>query len=141
MYATSENILTDEISLEDSILYLFTTDIPQNGYFSFLYEIIAEDDMNSSNNIDFSFYNSNTLPFVINEIMYDPDLDEPEWIEIANNMIIPDLTEIILVVDEDTLHIPYCDETFYLITNSSNDADSLYFVTLVLTLCISYYWC
>jgi len=121
----TENIFIDEISLEDSLLYEITTDLPQNGYFTFLYEITADEDMNSSNNVDFSFFNSNTLPFVINEIMYDPILDEPEWIEIANNITIPDLTEIILVVDEDTLHIPYCDEPFYLITNSSSDADSL----------------
>jgi hypothetical protein len=121
----SENIFTDEISLEDSIFYEFTTAIVQEGYFSFLYEIISEDDMNSSNNIDFSFYNCGSLPFVINEIMYDPDGDEPEWIEITNNFVVPDLTEVILVVDEDTLDIPYCSETYYLITDSENDADSL----------------
>jgi len=121
----SENIFTDEISLEDSIIYEFTTAIVQEGYFSFLYEIISEEDLNSSNNIDFSFYNCGSLPFVINEIMYDPDGDEPEWIEIINNIIIPDLTEIILVVDEDTLEIPYCAETYYLITDSNNDVDSL----------------
>ena len=121
----SENIFTDEISLEDSLYYEFTTDIVEGGYFSFLYEIISEDDMNAGNNIYFSFYNSESLPFVINEIMYDPDGDEPEWIEITNNFQIPDLSEIILVVDEDTLEIPYCAEIYYLITNSENDADSL----------------
>ena len=121
----SENIFTDEISLEDSIIYEFTTDIVQDGYFSFLYEAISEDDMNQDNNIDFSFYNSGSLSFVINEVMYDPDGDEPEWIEIINNIIIPDLTEIILVVDEDTLEIPYCNEIYYLVTGSNSDADSL----------------
>ena len=121
----SENIYTDEISLEDSLLFEFATDIVEGGYFSFLYEVISENDMNPNNNIDFSFYNSGSLPFVINEIMYDPDGDEPEWIEITNNFQIPDLLEIILVVDEDTLEIPYCDENYYLITNSENDVDSL----------------
>lgn len=120
-----ENIFIDDISLEDSINYEFTTDIVEDGYFSFLYEIISESDMNSGNNIDFGFYNDRSLPFVINEIMYDPDGDEPEWIEIINNIVIPDLTEIILVVDEDTLEIPYCAENYYLVTNSENDADSL----------------
>ena len=121
----SENIFIDEISLEDSTTYEFTTEIVQNGYFSFLYEVISEDDMNPANNIDFSFYNSGFLPFVINEIMYDPDGDEPEWIEIINNFTIPDLTTIIIVIDEDTLEIPYCNETYYLVTNSENDADFL----------------
>ncbi|MEA2096775.1 MAG: lamin tail domain-containing protein [Candidatus Cloacimonadota bacterium] len=121
----SENIFVDEISLEDSTTYEFTTDIVQNGYFSFLYEVISEDDMNPANNINFSFYNNGFLPFVINEIMYDPDGDEPEWIEIINNFQISDLTEIVLVVDEDTLEIPYYTENYYLITNSENDVDYL----------------
>lgn len=121
----SENIFTDEISLNDSLYYEFTTDIVENGYFSFLYEVFSEDDMNAGNNIDFGFYNSGSLPFVINEIMYDPNGDEPEWIEIINNFQIPDLSEIILVIDEDTLEIPYCDETYYLVTGSNNDVDSL----------------
>lgn len=121
----SENIFSDEINIEDSLCYEFTTNIVNEGYLSFLYEVISENDMNPGNNIDFSFYNSGSLPFVINEIMYDPDGDEPEWIEIINNIIIPDLTEIILVVDEDTLEIPYCDETYFLITDSESDADSL----------------
>ena len=121
----SENIFIDEISLEDSIIYEFTTDILEGGYFSFLYEVISEDDMNAGNNIAFSFYNSGSLPFVINEIMYDPDEDEPEWIEIINNFTIPDLITIIIVIDEDTLEIPYCMENYYLITNSENDVDYL----------------
>ena len=120
-----ENIFLDEISPEDSLYYEFATDIVDDGYFSFLYEIISESDLNPGNNIDFSFYNSGSLPFVINEIMYDPDGDEPEWIEITNNFQIPDLFEIILVVDEDSLIIPYCDENYFLITDSENDADSL----------------
>ena len=120
-----ENIYIEEIYLNDSLYYEFTTDIVQDGYYSFLYEVISEGDMNAGNNIDFSFYNSGSLPFVINEIMYDPNGDEPEWIEIINNIIIPDLTKIILVVDEDTLEVPYCDQTYYLVTNSENDADSL----------------
>ena len=121
----TENIFIDEISLDDSLYYGFTTNIMQDGYYSFLYEVISEEDMNSGNNIDFSFYNSSSLPFVINEIMYDPDEDEPEWIEIINNFAIPDLTKIILVIDEDTLEIPYYVENYYLITNSENDADFL----------------
>lgn len=122
---SSENIFTDEISLNDSLYYEFTTDIVEGGYFSFLYEVFSEDDMNAENNIDFSFYNSHALPFVINEIMYDPNEDEPEWVEITNNFIIPNLTELLLVVDEDTLTIPYCDENYYIITNSESDVDSL----------------
>jgi len=121
----SENIFTDEINLYDSLYYEFTTDIMEGGYFSFLYEVISEDDLNSVNNINFSFYNSSSLPFVINEIMYDPNEHEPEWIEIINNFQIPNLSEIILVIDEDTLEIPYCDENYYLVTGTNNNADSL----------------
>ncbi len=121
----SENIYSDIISLEDSLIFSFSTDLPQNGYFSYAYEVISEEDMNTANNYDFSFYNSGSLPFAINEIMYDPDGDEPEWIEITSNISIPDLSEINLVVDEDTLSIPYCADAYYLVTNSYADADTL----------------
>ena len=122
---SSENIYSEEISLEDSLMFSFIIELPQNGYFSYVYEVTSEEDMNAANNIDYGFYNSGSFPFVINEIMYDPDGEEPEWIEITNNLQIPDLSEIILVVDEDTLEIPYCDETFYLVTNSNTDVDTL----------------
>ena len=121
----TENIYSEEIILEDSLMFSFITDLPQNGYFSYAYEVTSEEDMNAANNIDYGYYNGGSLPFVVNEIMYDPDVEEPEWIEITNNLQIPDLSEVILVVDEDTLKIPYCDETFYLVTNSNADADTL----------------
>jgi len=51
---------------------------------TFKYEIISIEDLNEDNNIDFSFYNNNALPFVINEIMYNPNEEEPEWLELKN---------------------------------------------------------
>ncbi|MCF7857779.1 MAG: lamin tail domain-containing protein [Candidatus Cloacimonetes bacterium] len=120
-----ENIFTDDLSFEDSLVYSFNSPVPQNGYYSFLYEISSENDLNSENNSAFSFYNNSAFPFVINEIMYDPEGDEPEWIEIINNFIIPNAAEIVIVVDDDTLQLPYCPEQYYLITGSESDMVAL----------------
>jgi len=122
-----ENIFLADISLEDSLNYQFETDIISDGYFTFYYEVLAEEDLNAVNNSDVSFYNSNSLPFVVNEIMYDPPDDEPEWIELTNNFPVSDLNNIVIIINNDTLQIPYCNEDYYLITNSNNDIDSWIF--------------
>lgn len=120
-----DDIFTDEIMLEDSLLYQFETDLVSDGYYTFCYDVIADEDLNIANNFDVSFYNSNSLPFVINEIMYDPLDDEPEWIELTNNFSVTYLNEIVVIINNDTLQVPFCNEDYYLLTNSSNDADSL----------------
>lgn len=121
----TENIYINELTISDSIYHQFETDLIHDGYFTFVYEVTSEEDWNASNNIDFSFYNSNALPYVINEIMYDPLDDEPEWIELTNNFQVSNLNNIVVIVEEDTLEIPYCDESYYLITSSNDDVDSL----------------
>ena len=115
----------DDIELQDSTLVIFWTEIPIEGYFTFIYRIESEEDMNSTNNIDYAFYSNNALPFVINEIMYDPDGDEPEWLELKINIYIPHLEEISIVVDEDTLFIPFLESDYFLITGSEEDAQFL----------------
>jgi hypothetical protein len=118
-------IFQDEVTLDDSLVYEFSTEIPTVGYTTYIYEIYSSEDMNATNNFDFSFYNNNALPFVINEIMYDPESEEPEWLEIKINNYIPHLEEISIIVDEDTLTIPSSDDEYLLLTQSEENADSL----------------
>ncbi len=122
---TETELFQDEISISDSINFSFSAAIPPNGYTTFRYEIYSSEDLNTSNNSDYSFYNNNALPFVINEIMYDPNEDEPEWLELKVNDFIPALEEIFLVVDEDTLLLPFSDNEYFIITGSNDDVEFL----------------
>jgi len=125
-------IFSEELVLSDTLFYEFTTDIPVIGYTTFRYEIEPDEDLNSLNNSDYSFYNNNYLPFVVNEIMYNPaeseynvDEDEPEWIELKINDFIPNLDKIIAFVGTDSIEIDLQDVEYLLITGSEEDADSL----------------
>ncbi|MBC8385039.1 MAG: lamin tail domain-containing protein [Candidatus Cloacimonetes bacterium] len=118
-------IFSEEISLSDTLYFDFTTDIPGIGYTTFHYLIESDEDMNLENNSDYSFYNNNFLPFVINEIMYDPDNNEPEWIELKINSFIPNLKNIIAYIGVDSIKIDFQDGEYVLLTGSEEDADSL----------------
>ncbi len=115
-------IWKEEVTLTDSLCYQFFSDLPESGYTTFLYEINSSEDQNNENNFACSFYNNESRPFVINEIMYDPPAEEPEWLEIRINNFISDLEEIILVTNEDTLRLPNIDAPFLLVTDSEDDA-------------------
>ncbi len=118
-------IYQQEIAILDSLLFIFLTDITPIGYTTFKYEIISIEDLNEYNNIDFSFYNNNALPFVVNEIMYNPNEEEPEWLELKINDFIFALEEFFLIVDEDTISIPFSENEYILITNSNEDIQFL----------------
>ncbi|NQV18043.1 MAG: lamin tail domain-containing protein [Armatimonadetes bacterium] len=118
-------IYQQEIAIFDSLLFTFITEITPIGYTTFKYEIISIEDLNEYNDIDFSFYNNNALPFVVNEIMYNPNEEEPEWLELKINYFIFALEEFFLIVDEDTLSLPFSDNEYILVTNSNEDVQFL----------------
>lgn len=120
-------VYSEEIFLTDSLEIIFSTTLPTTGYYEFAYEIQSNEDLNEANNADCSFWNCNGLPFVINEIMYAPDGEMPEWIEIKFNLQVLNLQWILLVANQDTLQIDYPEpETeFMIITNSWSDIDTL----------------
>jgi Lamin Tail Domain len=124
---SNEEIYSDLISIVDSLEVMFSTYIPDTGYYEFIYEILSEEDLNESNNIALSFWNVRELPFVINEIMYAPIDDLPEWLELKFNLEISDLSNFYLVVDEDTLQLDYpsSETEFMIITNSWDDIETL----------------
>ncbi len=119
-------IYQQEIAISDSLLYTFITEIPPIGYTTFKYEIISIEDLNEDNDIDFSFYNNNALPFVVNEIMYAPNEGEPEWLELKINYFIFALEEFSLIVDEDTLSIPFSENEYIVVTHSNEDVQFLH---------------
>lgn len=120
-------IIQEIVSLADSLELILATEMPESGYNEFIYRIESDEDLNASNNVDCSFFDNCGLPFVINEIMYAPSTEMPEWLEIKFNLEIMDMENFYLVVDEDTLEICYPDpEIEYLIvTSSANGIDSL----------------
>jgi Lamin Tail Domain/FlgD Ig-like domain len=124
---SSVNVYSDFIELADTLKRSFYTDLPSTGYYEFQYEIISDEDLNATNDNQISHFNNRGLPFVINEIMYAPQNDMPEWIELKFNSNIENLVDFYLVVDEDTLQItnPDSESEFMIITYSQSDIDTL----------------
>ncbi len=126
--STEQNYTTifeKSLQFEDSLLYTFDTDKFLDGYVIFKYEIFNENDQNPENNITYSFFNNQALPFVINEIMYNPDTDNPEWIELKINDLIPEISSIMFVTDNDTIYISNSGYEYILLTDSEEDALTL----------------
>ncbi|MFO7896042.1 MAG: hypothetical protein R6U84_03840, partial [Candidatus Cloacimonadales bacterium] len=117
-----ELIFSESLELSDSLLIEFDTSIPTEGYYQIRYQIEAAADLNAENDSCYRFYNRNSLPFVINEIMYDPDVDEPEWLEIKFNVAKEHLEQLQVTVREDTILIPNMPAEYLLITASSEDS-------------------
>jgi len=115
-------VYEENLTIDDSLNFSFFTELPPIGYTTFKYEIISIEDLNEYNNIDFSFYNNNALPFVVNEIMYNPNEEEPEWLELKINNFIPDLDQIYIIVSDDSVTIPISDNDFILLTDSEEDS-------------------
>ena len=126
-YNSGVEVYIEDLALTDSMEITFYTDYPETGYFEYWYEIISDEDMNDMNNWQNAHFNNNGLPFVINEIMYAPMTEMPEWIELKFNSNISSLEEFYLVVDDDTLQIanPEIESEFMIITNSWSDIDTL----------------
>ncbi|MFC1898012.1 lamin tail domain-containing protein [Candidatus Cloacimonadota bacterium] len=125
--SAATEIYDDIVAIEDSLEIIFCSNKPDTGYYEFEYFVYSNEDLNELNNSDCSFFDNYGLPFVINEIMYAPENEMPEWLEIKFNLEIADLSEFYLVVDEDTLQIDYPEPeiAFMIITNSWNDVDTL----------------
>ena len=121
-----DRLFYDEISLDDTLIYSFNSDIPLNSYYTYKYTTNNADDMNEYDNFCYGFYNDNSLPFVINEIMYNPQDNEPEWIEIKKNYQLSELDTIKIVIGSHILstNLPNCE--YFLLTSSQNDAEFLF---------------
>lgn len=89
--SNQENLIDNSVKLslnpEDSLFYPFKNKIIiQNITKNYIAKIVAEDDDTTNNYFTFSIFPGYPKSSVIvNEIMFYPSNDEPEWIEIFNN--------------------------------------------------------
>ncbi len=116
-------IYSDNLTLNDTLYYSFETEKYFNGYYTFKYEISNDD--NPKDNTVFSFYNDGSLPFVINEIMYNPSEDEPEWIEIHKNIQLAEEDSFFIKIGNDSYYLNMPAEEYFLITSDLEDAEFL----------------
>ncbi len=86
-----EKLIADSEKLnlnpDDSILYTFNNEIKIENFIKYYsLKTVFEDDDTSNNHFSFSVYPGYPKSSVlVNEIMFYPNNDEPEWIEIFNN--------------------------------------------------------
>lgn len=118
-------IYFSSLTLVESLEVTFNTPLPASGYYRYDYEITASEDINQLNNNGNAFFNMSALPFVINEIMYAPATGLPEWIEIKQNFLVPELQHFYLIAEQDTLFLPFFQEEYILITSNYAAADTL----------------
>jgi len=121
-----KNLLTgDEDSYEEYLVWendaiLLNTMQPDMGYYSYEYFLEIAGDSNIANNSAEWFLNLQSLPWVVNEIMYHPASDEPEWIEIKSNLEMPLQVDLWIKVDDDSCAL--CSAAEYLII-TGDEAD------------------
>ncbi len=128
LYQEEENlVLLDsvDIIIADSISYVFQTDLPEDTYCTFKYVADSAEDENQSNNFCISKYLSKTLPCVINEIMYNPLVDEPEWLEIRVNNPGLMIDDFYLVSGEETIVVKRTNKQFIVLTSTVEDSTFL----------------
>jgi len=123
--ADETEIFSAELNIADSLQFEFQTNLSLEGYTTFHYEIISSQDFNIENNSAFSFYNNHSLPFVINEIMYNPFENEPEWIEIKINNYIPALDRFFVFSNNDSVMVENVNSEYILLVHSEEDAEFL----------------
>jgi len=83
-----ENIGEETFSIASGVIDSFTIqfDTSEKCYYLFGFSVSNADDINNQNNIVFISYNSPVnYPIAISEIMFAPEGDNPEWLEIYQN--------------------------------------------------------
>ncbi len=108
-YDNGEEIATQNfsISAEQSEEFSYPKEINEKNYYRFGFLIFSNFDLDTSNNIVFTTYNSpQNYPMPVNEIQYAPKGDEPEWLELYNNFSYPiDISGWELADKKDTLSL------------------------------------
>ncbi len=100
---------------EDSTIE-FTSDIPPKGCYYYFYSFNQESLT--------KLWIQDTVPTVINEIMFNPLINEPEWIELYSK--IPQEHNVTIAISSDSLEVPISNEGFYIITSNLSDVDQLH---------------
>lgn len=117
-------ISEEDFSLISSIEIIKETDYFSNVYNIFCYEIASTEDNDLSNNTKYQAFSDMPRAFVVNEIMYNPLLNEPEWLEIRQNNHFPEIDTLTLICDNDSLSFKTDEQEFIILCKSK--ADSLF---------------
>ena len=103
-------IYQDNLTVQSYYEFQFTSEIPNEGIYQYTYTF-------SDYVITENWY-QDIRPIVVNEIMYDPLTNEPEWIELyAMN---PGYHNLSLIVSEDTLSISTPSNEYIIITDTAS---------------------
>lgn len=109
------------LTIHDSVFIEIETSLPDlTGYIFYLYEIFTDDEIPVTSQIN--AYLNNNHPVVINEIMYRPNKDEPEWIEFYKIRDVSGIAGYRFFTDSDSLYIPDWEGRFALLTSSVKDS-------------------
>ncbi|MDD3050954.1 MAG: lamin tail domain-containing protein [Candidatus Cloacimonetes bacterium] len=114
-----------EIDLTQETVVEFFTPLMLDEYVTYLFAIESELDQNIDNDRAISFHNTGKSPYVVNEIMYNAEINQPEWIEMKRNLKPKHLHAVQIVLNADTIDVELPDEDFFLITSNSSDAQLL----------------
>jgi hypothetical protein len=107
------------LEIEDSLQFTFNSNLPNEGYYVFKYQVNSVQDVVPENDTAYSFYNQNALPIVVNEIMFDPFPEEPEWIELKQNYIIEDWDSLLVVCNQDSFWVQPAADEYMIVTSDS----------------------
>ena len=122
---SNEGNYCEDIYLEgDSIDLEIVTELPETGYYQYIYELIVEGDADLSDNQAETCYNLNSLSWVINEIMYHPAAGKQEWLELKRNSGYGNAESLRVIVDDDSSEIVAMGD-YVLITGSAEDVEEM----------------
>lgn len=107
--------------ISDSLQITFETALNTNAYTFYQYVFSQEIDGEEQTIICKNVWLDNKLPFVINEIMYNPNNAEPEWIEIKTNDYFPQIDSLYLYDSQSFVGFPMVDSEYIIITSTRTD--------------------
>jgi hypothetical protein len=101
--------------VDDTLSFSFISDIPSEGMHNYIYTF-------QGYSLTKCWY-QDLLPAVVNEIMYDPLMDEPEWLELFSPQ--PGNYSYQLIISQDTLTIELMGQDYIILTGTAAEADEL----------------
>ncbi len=124
--AESDNIFSVieciDFTVFEELELVFYSNIPKSsGYHFYKYDIMTDVHLLPEAELIVS-YLKNDEPVVINEIMFNPNSGEPEWIEFYQKRQTDYTKGLKFFADNDSIHIPSWNGSFALLTATRNDS-------------------
>ncbi len=103
------------ITITENSTITISSDNVRKGYYNLIYSF--------NNDVKTCFWAQDKIPVVVNEIMFNPVVGEPEWIELYSKVNETFSSE--LIISEDTLTINFNSDGYSIITGTEVDIDFL----------------